>query len=142
MPVISFCGESFTVDHAVKGADYVHGYDANSNLIVSLEGITDFSRISYDGEYMAPSGCLAEACNDVKYCDGVFKTRAGATLKIPFSSMSGVATVDQGGTGSTNGATGLKNLFAAGYTVISSKQCGAVFPTDAPDGTLFFLEVQ
>lgn len=80
MPVISFCGESFTVDHAVKGADYVHGYDENSNLIVSLEGITDFSGISYDGEYMAPDSCLTERCNDVKYCGGSLKKRDGTAL--------------------------------------------------------------
>ena len=46
-----------------------------------------------------------------------------------------------GGTGATNGATGLKNLFAAGYTVLSDFQRGDEFPADAPEGTLFFKRV-
>lgn len=61
-------------------------------------------------------------------------THAGADL-------SSAVPIAKGGTGSTDGATGLKNLFAAGYTVISDKQCGVEFPADAPDGTLFFKEV-
>lgn len=114
MPVISFCGESFTVDHAVKGADYIHGYDENSNLIVSLEGIQDFSGISYNGEYMTPGGCLAERCNDVKFCDGVFKTRDGVTVLIPFS---------------------------AGPTILTSYQYGDELPTPGTPGRLFFKKV-
>lgn len=62
-------------------------------------------------------------------------THAGADL-------SSSVPIAKGGTGSSDGATGLKNLFAAGYTVISSKQCGKDFPADAPDGTLFFKEVE
>ena len=80
MATITFCGESFTVDHAVKGADYVHGYDAEGNLVISLDGVTDFSGIAYDGTYMTPSGCLAEICNDVKYCEGALKKRDGTVL--------------------------------------------------------------
>lgn len=80
MPVISFCGESFTVDHAVKGANYVHGYDANGVLIISLDNVTDFSGITYTGNYMSPGSCLAESCNDVKYCGGSLKKRDGTVL--------------------------------------------------------------
>lgn len=80
MATITFCGESFIVDHAVKGADYVHGYDANGNLIISLDGVKDFSGISYDGTYMPPTECLAELCNDVKYCAGAFKKSDGTVL--------------------------------------------------------------
>ena len=119
MATITFCGESFTVDHAVKGADYVHGYDADGNLVISLDGVSDFSGITYDGTYISPAVSFAEACNDVKFCDGILKTRDGAAI----------------------GATALQALFAAGYTVISDKQCGPEFPTDAPDGTIFFKEV-
>ena len=80
MAIITFCGESFTVDHAVKGADYVHGYDVNGNLIISLDGVKNFSFISYDGTYMSPTECLAELCNDVKYCAGAFKKSDGTVL--------------------------------------------------------------
>ena len=80
MAIITFCGESFVVDHAVKGADYVHGYDADGNLVVSLDGVSNFSGITYDGTYMTPGACLAELCNDVKYCGGALKKRDGTVL--------------------------------------------------------------
>lgn len=50
-------------------------------------------------------------------------------------------TIAQGGIGASNGATGLKNLLAAGYTVLSSYQYGTEFPASAPDGTIFFKKV-
>ena len=56
--------------------------------------------------------------------------------------LSSSVPITKGGTGSSDGATGLKNLFAAGYTVLSSNQYGTDFPADAPDGTLFFKEVE
>lgn len=80
MATLSFNGESYTVDHAVKGADYVHGYDADGVAIVCFDGVSDFSGITYDGTYMSPGDCLEEPCNDVKYCGGSLKTRGGTTL--------------------------------------------------------------
>lgn len=50
-------------------------------------------------------------------------------------------TVAKGGTGSTNGATGLKNLFAAGNTVLSSYQYGTSLPTAGTKGRIFFKKV-
>ena len=67
MATLTFNGESYTVDHAVKGEDFIHGYDANSVMIVSFEGITNFADFDYDGTYMEPEHCLAEGCNVVKY---------------------------------------------------------------------------
>lgn len=80
MAVITYLGTDYTVDHAVKGADYIHGYDANSVLIVSFEGISDFSLFSYNGTYMTPDHCLAEGCNDVKFADGTLKKRDGTPI--------------------------------------------------------------
>lgn len=82
MATITFNGESFTVDHAVKGDDFVHGYDADGNCIISIDGVSDFSDIAYDGVYMAPGDCLAEACNNVKYCGGELKTAGGDTIDM------------------------------------------------------------
>lgn len=70
MAKISFNGASYTVDHAVKGADYVHGYSADGVLVVSFEGVSDFSCITYDGTYLDPSACITEGCNDVKCVGG------------------------------------------------------------------------
>lgn len=92
MPTLTFNGESFTVNHAVKGADFIHGYDDDSILIVSFEGISDFSAFTYDGTYMEPEHCLAEGCNVVKYVGGKWQTSEGkpllraATITFPTAS--------------------------------------------------------
>lgn len=80
MAILTYGGESYTVDHAVKGADFIHGYDAEGIMIVSFEGITDFSSFNYDGTYMEPGHCLAEGCNNVKFVDGGLKKADGTTL--------------------------------------------------------------
>lgn len=49
--------------------------------------------------------------------------------------------IAKGGTGSTSGATGLKNLFAAGYTVLSSYQYGTSLPSAGTKGRIFFKKV-
>lgn len=80
MAILTFNGESYTVDHAVKGADYIHGYDEDSVMIVSFEGVTDFSGFTYDGTYMEPGHCLAESCNDLKYVNGALFKADGTVL--------------------------------------------------------------
>lgn len=80
MAVITYLGESYTVDHAVKGANYIHGYDAEGIMVVSFEGVTNFSDFTYSGTYMNPETCLAEGCNDVKYAGGSLKKRDGTEL--------------------------------------------------------------
>lgn len=80
MATLTFNGESYTVDHAVKGADFIHGYDADSVMIVAFDGITDFSGFTFDGTYMEPEHCLAEGCNDVKFAGGKWQTRDGKAL--------------------------------------------------------------
>ena len=58
-----------------------------------------------------------------------------------------IVPLDKGGTSASDGATGLENLFAAGYTVLSYNQFGEKFPdeTDASYthkiGTIFFKKV-
>lgn len=80
MATLSYGGVSYTVDHAVKGADFIHGYDANNALVVSFEGVTNFSGFTYTGTYMAPADCLDEGCNDVKYHGGKLKKADGTEL--------------------------------------------------------------
>lgn len=90
MATLSYGGVSYTVDHAVKGADYIHGYDEDSVMIVSFEGVTDFSGFAYDGTYMEPGHCLSESCNDLKYVGGAL-VKADGTI-ITYSDL-GVAHV-------------------------------------------------
>lgn len=80
METLTFNGTQYTVDHAAKGTDYIHGYDADGVLVVAFDGVTDFSGFTYSGSYMTPSDCLAEVCNDVKFCGGHFKTRGGEDI--------------------------------------------------------------
>ena len=82
MPNLTFCGEVYAVDHAVKGADYIHGYDASGVCIIAFEDVADLNAIGYDGEYLAPGDCEAEACNKVVYCGGKLKTLGGTPLKL------------------------------------------------------------
>lgn len=88
MPNLTFCGETYAVDHAVKGPDYIHGYDVNGVCIVAFEDVADLTAISYDGEYMAPGDCAAEACNKVVYCGGAFKTLGGDALRLRVTGVS------------------------------------------------------
>ena len=89
MGILTYYDNSYTVDHVVKGADFIHGYDENAVLIVSFEGIVDFSGFTYDGTYMEPEHCLAEGCNDVKYAEGKWQNSDGKpllrTVSITFS---------------------------------------------------------
>ena len=49
-----------------------------------------------------------------------------------------IVPIANGGTGSSNGATGLKNLFASGETVLSSNQYGDTLPAAGTQGRIFF----
>jgi hypothetical protein len=57
------------------------------------------------------------------------------------STKSEVIPMTRGGTGATNGANGLKNLFAAGATVLSTNQYGDTLPNPGTRGRIFFLRV-
>lgn len=80
MAKLTFNGVDYTVDHAVKGADYVHGYSAEGLCIISIDGITDFSVVTYDGTYLTPEVCFAEVCNDVRYVNGALVRKDGSTV--------------------------------------------------------------
>lgn len=52
--------------------------------------------------------------------------------------LMGSVPVTKGGTGASDGATGLANLLAAGSTVLSSNQYGETLPTAGSAGRVFF----
>lgn len=88
MATLTFNGASYTVDHAVKGADYIHGYDANGIVVAAFEGVKDFGQFTYTGTYMSPEKCLDDANNNVRHvngvlvrCDGTAATHASAHAK-------------------------------------------------------------
>ena len=49
--------------------------------------------------------------------------------------------IANGGTGASDGATGLKNLFASGNTVLSSYQYGDKLPAAGTAGRIFFKKL-
>lgn len=80
MPILSFGDKSYTVNHAVKGADYIHGYNADGTLLIAFDGVSDFSGFSYDGTYMDPTECATEGCNGTILVGGALKTRDGRNV--------------------------------------------------------------
>lgn len=52
-----------------------------------------------------------------------------------------IVPIANGGTNASNGATGLKNLFAAGATVLSSHQYGDTLPAAGTVGRIFFKKL-
>lgn len=62
-------------------------------------------------------------------------------IEQKFLDVTGMVEMDRGGTGATNGADGLKNLFAAGATVLSANQYGDTLPSPGTPGRVFFKKV-
>ncbi len=133
MATLSFNGENFTVDHAVKGANYVHGYDASGVVIVSFDSVSDFSDIVYDGVYMNPGDCLQEPGNDVKFCEGSLKTRSGSEVPYPTASQVGAVP--------TSGGEMTGTLTTKGIILTSGIDYGDTLPESGTIGQLFFKVV-
>ena len=56
MPTLTYLGDSFDCATAIKGDDYIHLLDENGALIVSFEGVSDFSGFNLtNGEYTSPT---------------------------------------------------------------------------------------
>ena len=58
--------------------------------------------------------------------------------KRTYVAKADIIPIKNGGTGSSNGATGLANLFASGDTVLSSHQYGDELPAAGTAGRIFF----
>lgn len=61
--------------------------------------------------------------------------------KVSANDLYGVTPIESGGTNANNGVDALKNLFAAGETVLSSNQYGDTLPDPGIPGRIFFLVV-
>lgn len=88
------------------------------------------------------SGCVLMSNGTSAYPAFKAQTNITAVGTITSGVWSGTAiALTHGGTGSTNGATGLKNLFASGSTILSSYQYGSSLPSAGNTGRLFFKTV-
>lgn len=83
MSTLSYCGMSWNVDHAVKGPNYIHGYNINGTRVVSIEDTVDFDNIEYDGAYMLPEECISDSCNTLMYVGGTVVRSDGTPVSIP-----------------------------------------------------------
>ena len=84
MATLKFNGSSYTVDHAVKGSNYIHGYDSAGIKIVGFEGVVDFSPFQYDAQYLSPESCLEDPNNSVKFHDNRLMRPNGQTVSTSF----------------------------------------------------------
>lgn len=123
---------TYEVHHAVKGADYIHGYDYEGNLVVAFDGVTDFEDFEYTGTYMAPDECLEEPCNTVKHVNGKFVRQDGTVI-----SSNNAYTEDEQGNMYTNG-----NLRVGGAFILSPDSYGDTLPESGEVGQLFFLKCE
>ena len=56
MATVTFNGETFTCTTAIKGEDYIFLLDGDGDVIVSFEGIADFSSFYItDGDWVIPT---------------------------------------------------------------------------------------
>ena len=135
MGILTYYDNSYTVDHVVKGADFIHGYDENAVLIVSFEGIRDFSGFTYDGTYLEPEHCLAEGCNDVKCVGGKLVTRDGKTVSSTVEvTLTASGWADGVYTLSLNGVTADSNQEILPAVGITTEQLEAMQAANIQDG--------
>jgi hypothetical protein len=133
--ILTHYDNSYTVDHVVKGADFIHGYDENAVLIVSFEGIKDFSGFTYDGTYLEPEHCLAEGCNDVKFVSGHLVTRDGnAITSVAEATLTASGWADGVYTLSLDGVTATSNQEILQALDITTEQLEAMQAANIQDG--------
>ena len=94
-----------------------------------------YSKVVYDGD------TLIDLTEDTVTAEAL---AAGATAHnaageeiIGVLPVYSVVPPEHGGTGADNGANGLANLLAAGYTVLSPYQVGTELPASAPEYSIF-----
>lgn len=132
---------------AVPTSRKVNGKELSSDITLSAEDIgaalANHTHDNAGGSVTVDSALSSTSENPVQNkvvhaaIENLNQNKVGLDTVIPMAN---------GGTNATNGAVGLKNLFAAGYTVLSSKQYGDDFPagythSSSTKGTFFLKKV-
>lgn len=124
---------------AAAAAPKSHNHSAaniTSGTLSAARGGTghDFSKIPANA-LIRNSGDNTQLWYTATANGALYATAANGAVKF------GVLPIAQGGIGSSNGATGLKSLFAAGNTILSTYQYGTSLPSTATKGRLFLKKV-
>lgn len=119
------------------GTNATTAEDARTNLGAASEDHThDASTNDITGTLpIIKGGTGATTAADARTNLGVTPANIGAKAEDDIEDM------EHGGTGASDGATGLKNLLAAGPTVLSSHQYGTELPDPGTVGRIFFKKV-
>lgn len=104
-------------------------------VIINKDGVATISLITTE-----ELGYLDDVTSNIQT---QINSKAPSTHSHSASAItSGALAMKNGGTGATTGKAGLKNLFAAGATILSSYQFGDELPTDDyTAGRIFFKKV-
>ncbi len=140
-------GESELAANAVIAAKIKDGAVASAKIAAAAVIAEKIASGAVVEAKIADGAVTNAKINDGAVTSGKMGAAAVATAKIADGAVTtakianGAVTIAKGGTGSSNGATGLKNLFAAGATVLSSHQYGTALPTAGTAGRIFFKKV-
>lgn len=74
--------DEYIVSHAVKGPNYIHGFDERGTMIVAFEAISDFSLYTYTDKFLAPDECFEEPLNRVSYVNNKLVMADGTGVPI------------------------------------------------------------
>ena len=119
------------------------GSDGSTTSVDDSDSIVSYSLESFD---------IIVSATELNYCDGVtsnIQTQLNGKAESIHNHdagniTSGTLPIARGGIGSSNGATGLQNLFASGSTILTEGidyQYGPSLPSAGNKGRIFFKKV-
>lgn len=123
--------------------DIVNGGTGANNAAEALANLGASAAVHKHVASDITSGTLAISNGGTNAADAAeARANLGITPANIGAKVSGdIESIETGGTGSSDGATGLKNLFASGATIISSYQYGDTLPDAGIAGRIFFKKV-
>ena len=109
--------------------------------VESLEALHDYNQKTY-----MPMNSPEGSGDLTIWGDGIFDgdVYVGGTTQEEGTKLvksTDIIPIANGGTNASDGATGLKNLFASGATVLSTYQYGDTLPTAGTKGRIFFKKL-
>lgn len=134
----SAVGNADTLDgmHATEFASSGHTHSVASEAAAGFMSKADKSALNNLKTLVGETAVAEQITNAVN-------GKADSEHTHSASDISGTIPINKGGTGAANGATGLKNLLAAGGTILSEHQYGTLGDRDNLEpvkGRIFFVK--